>query len=108
MYPIQEGMKVDVGLVIQHSIVHGFEHGVQGLAYPHLITELCHNTKVKQTQNKEVRAPKGVINDAVMVKIWGEGDEAALRLAGVGNLDLGLPMIGLIIWSNTYSISLRM
>ena len=43
MYAIIEGMKIDVGLVIQNSIIHGFEAGIQGFPHPHLITELCRN-----------------------------------------------------------------
>ena len=45
VYAIIEGMKIDVGLVIQHSIVHGFEQGIQG--FLHLITKLCRNSGVK-------------------------------------------------------------
>ena len=44
IYAIQEGLKIDVDLVIQHSIIHGFE---QGLPHPHLILELCRNAGVK-------------------------------------------------------------
>ena len=29
VYVIIEGMKIDVGLVIQNSIIHGFEQGIQ-------------------------------------------------------------------------------
>ena len=34
VYAIMEGMKIDVGLVIQHSIIHGFEHDIQGFPHP--------------------------------------------------------------------------
>ena len=47
VYAIIEGMKIDVGLVIQHSIIHGFEQGIQGFLHPHLIIELCRNAGVK-------------------------------------------------------------
>ena len=47
VYAILEGMKIDVGLVIQHSIIHGFEQGIQGFSHPHLITDLCRDTGVK-------------------------------------------------------------
>ena len=30
VYAIQEGLKIDMGLVIQHSIIHGFKQGIQG------------------------------------------------------------------------------
>ena len=69
VYAILEGMKIDVGLVIQHSIIHGFEQGIQGFPHPYLITKLCRNAGVKWNQKEEVRAPKGVIDDAVVVKI---------------------------------------
>ena len=46
VYAILEGMKIDVGLVIQHSIIHGFEQGIQGFPHSHLITELCRNAGV--------------------------------------------------------------
>ena len=59
VYAIIEGMKIDVGLVIQHSIIHGFEQGIQGFPYPHLITELCRNAGVKWNKKEEVCAPKG-------------------------------------------------
>ena len=69
VYAIIEGMKIDVGLVIQHFIIHGFEQGIQAFSHPHLITELCRNTGVKWNKKEEVRAPKEMIDDAVMVKI---------------------------------------
>ena len=75
VYAIIEGMKIDVGLVIQHSIIHGFEQGIQGFSHPHLITELCHNAGVKWNKKKEVRAPKGVIDDSVVVKIQNDNAE---------------------------------
>ena len=68
VYAILEGMKIDVGLVIQHSIIHGFEQGIQGFPHPHLIIELCRNAGVKWNQKEEVCAPKGIIDDAVVVK----------------------------------------
>ena len=46
VYAIIEGMKIDV-VVIQHSIIHGFEQGIQKFSHLHLITELCRNAEVK-------------------------------------------------------------
>ena len=63
VYAIMEGMKIDVELVIQHSIIHGFDQGIQGFPHPHLITELCKNARVKWNKKEEVRAPKGVIDE---------------------------------------------
>ena len=68
VYAIIEGMKIDVGLVIQNSIIHGFEQGIQGFPHPHLITDLCRNAGVKWNKKEEVCAPKEVIDDAVVVK----------------------------------------
>ena len=82
VYAIIEGMKIDVGLVIQHSIIHGFEQGIQGFPHPHLITKLCRNAGVKWNQKEEVRAPKGVIDDAVVVKIQSDTAEVVPRPAG--------------------------
>ena len=47
VYAIIERMKIDVGLVIQHSIIHGFDQGIQGFSHPHLIIELCRTAGVK-------------------------------------------------------------
>ena len=79
VYTILEGLKINVGLVIQHSIIHGFEQGIQGFSHPHLIIELCHNTRVKWNQKEEVRAPKGIIDDAVVVKIQSDTVEVLPR-----------------------------
>ena len=82
VYAILEGMKIVVGLVIQHSIIHGFEQGIQGFLHPHLIIELCHNVGVKWNKKEEVRAPKGVIDDAVVVKIQSDTTEVVPRPVG--------------------------
>ena len=75
VYAIIEGMKIDVGLVIQSSIIDGFEQSIQGFPYPHLITDLCGNARVKWNKKEEVRAPKGVIDDVVVVKIQSDTAE---------------------------------
>ena len=100
-------MKIDVGLVIQHSIIHGFEQGIQGFSHPHLITKLCRNVGVKWNQKEEVRAPKRLIDDAVVVKIQSDTAEVLPRPVGPSQLDLGLPMIVLITWSSICSPSLH-
>ena len=82
VYAILERMKIDVGLVIQHSIIHGFEQGIQGFSHPHLITELCRNARVKWNQKEEVCAPKGIIDDVVVVKIQSDTVEVLPRPAG--------------------------
>ena len=82
VYAIIEGMKIDVGLVIQHSIIHGFEQGIQGFPHPHLITDLGRNAGVKWNKKKEVRTPKRVIDDAVVVKIQSDNAEVEPRPAG--------------------------
>ena len=82
VYVIIEGMKIDVRLVIQNSIIHGFEQGIQGFSHLHLITDLCRNARVKWNKKEEVRAPKGVIDDAVVVKIQSDTAEVEPRPAG--------------------------
>ena len=89
VYIIIEGMKIDVGLVIQHSIIHGFDQGIQGFdqgiqgfPHPHLITELCKNAGVKWNKKEKVRAPKGVIDDSVVVRIQSDSVKAEPRPAG--------------------------
>ena len=69
IYAILKDMKIDVGLIIQHSIIHGFEKGIQGFLYPHLITDLCANVGVKWNAKEKLQKPKGVIDDSVVVKI---------------------------------------
>ena len=82
VYAIIEGMKIDIGLVIQNSIIHGFEAGIQGFPHPHLITELCKNARVKFNQKEEVKPPKGLIDDSVVVKIQSDNVEGEARPAG--------------------------
>ena len=82
VYAILEGMKIDVGLVIQQSIIHGFEQGIQGFPHSHLITELCRNAEVKWNQKEEVCAPKGIIDDAIVVKIQSDTVEVLPRPVG--------------------------
>ena len=69
IYAILKDMKIDVGLIIQHSIIHGFEKGIHGFSHPHLITDLCANVGVKWNAKEEVRNLKGVIDDSIVVKI---------------------------------------
>ena len=78
-----------MGLVIQHSIIHGFEQGIQGFPHPHLITKLCRNVRVKWNQKEEVCALKGLIDDVVVVKIQGEVFEIVPRPTGPSQPRLG-------------------
>ena len=89
VYAIIEGRKIDVGLVIQNSIIHGFEQGIQGFSHPHFITDLCRNAGVKWNKKEKVRAPKGVIDDAVVVKIQSDTAEVEPRPAGLSQPQLG-------------------
>ena len=59
VYAIQK-KKLDIGLIIHNSIIHGFQIVIQGFAHPNLITELCQQTGVKWN-NKDVRAPKAIM-----------------------------------------------
>ena len=58
IYAILMDMKIDVGLIIQRFIIHGFEKGIQGFPHPHLITNLCVNAGVKWNVKEEVQKPK--------------------------------------------------
>ena len=84
VYAIQENKKIDIGLIIQHSILHGFETAIQGFVHPYLITELCRQAEIKWNKKKELRALKVIIDNALLLKICEDDDEAP-RLAGVGN-----------------------
>ena len=53
-----------------------------GFSHPHLIIELCRNAGVKWNKKKEVHAPIGVIDDAVVVKIQSDTAEVVPRPAG--------------------------
>ena len=57
----------------------------------HLITELCENVRVKWTANEEVRKPKVVIDDAVVVKIHGEDNETVPTPARAGSSNQARP-----------------
>ena len=54
VYAILKRKKIDVGLIIQHLIIHGFEKGIQGFPHPHFITKLCKDAGVKWTSKEEV------------------------------------------------------
>ena len=47
-----------------------------------LVTDLCRNARVKWNKKEEVRAPKRVIDDAVVVKIQSDNAEVEPRPAG--------------------------
>ena len=105
VYAIIEGMKIDVELVIQSSIIHGFEQGIQGFPLPHLITDLCCNARVKWNKKEEVHAPKGVIDDAVVVKIQSDIVEVEPRPARPSQHRLGTVHDPLITWSSICSLN---
>ena len=52
-------------------------------------SDLCRNVGVKWNQKKEVRAPKGVIDDSVVVKIQSDSVEAEPRPTGPSQLRPG-------------------
>ena len=55
-----------------------------------MITKLCQNARVEWTSKEEVRAPKGVIDDAVVMKIH-DDDKAASRPTRVGSISQPRP-----------------
>ena len=87
IYAILKDMTIDVELIIQHSIIHGFEKGIQGFPHPHLIIDLCANAGVKWNVKEEVRKSKGVIDDLVVVKI--QGGDASVDTNSSSQVRLG-------------------
>ena len=69
IYAIQKKKKLDIGLIIQNSIIHGFQTAIQGFAHPYLITELCQQAGVKWNKKEKVRASKAVIDNNLVFKI---------------------------------------
>lgn len=80
-YAIQMGKSVDVGLVIQKSILNALKIAKAGLPHPHLITELCKRVGVEWGEGEELLHPKWAINDKTLdvykVHSTGEGTSGA-------------------------------
>ena len=57
-YAIQMGKSVDVGLVIQRSILNALKIAKAGLPHPHLITELCKRVGVQWGEGEKLLNPK--------------------------------------------------
>ena len=62
-YAIQKGKSVDVGLVIQRSILNALKIAKAGLPHPHLIIDLCKKVGVQWGEGEELLHPKWAIND---------------------------------------------
>ena len=91
VYAILKSKKIDVGLIIQHSIIHEFKKGIQRYSHPHLIIDLCANHGVKWIAKEEVCKPKSVIDDSVVVKIYVEDNEPVPRPVGIGSSSQARP-----------------
>ena len=83
VYAILKKNKLDIGLIIQNSIIHGFWTVIQGFAHPHLITELCQQAGVKWNKKKEVKGHKVVIDNNLVFKIRDDDSEVP-RVADIG------------------------
>ena len=56
---------------------------IQGFAHPHLIIELHQQARVKWNKKEEVRAPKVVIDNTLVLKIRDDDSEAP-RVVDIG------------------------
>ena len=83
VYAIMKKKKLDIGLIIQNSIIHGFQTAIQGFAHLHLITELCQQARVKWNKKEEVKGPKAVIDNNLVFKIRDDDNEVP-RVADIG------------------------
>ena len=83
VYAILKKKKLDIGLIIQNSIIHEFQTTIQGFAHPHLITELCQQERVKWNKKEKVKGPKVVIDNNLVFKIR-DGDSEVPRVVDIG------------------------
>ena len=74
---IQFGKSVDVGLVIQNSIIHGATFLSTSIYHPLLITMLCKNAGILWTTDEEVQQPKRIIGNNLIRNMKDESSEAA-------------------------------
>ena len=86
-YAIQKGKSVNVGLVIQRSILNALKIAKAGLPHPLLIIDLCKEAWVQWGKGEELLHPKWAINDKSLdvYKVYsgGEGTNGAgFSLAG--------------------------
>ena len=61
--------------------MQGFQSAFSRFSHPHLITNLCKQVKVKWNKKEELRAPKEIIDNALVYKIK-EDNEEVPRAAG--------------------------
>ena len=62
-YAIQIGKSIDVGLIIQRSILKALKTPKAGLPHPHLVFELCKATGVQWVKGEELLHPKRAIDN---------------------------------------------
>ena len=65
-YAIQKGKSMDIGLVIQRSILNALKIAKAGLPHPHLIINLCKRAGVQWGEGEELLHPKWVIIDKTL------------------------------------------
>ena len=75
-YAIQKGKSMDVGLVIQRSILNSLKIAKVGLPHPHLITDLCKRAGVQWGESEKLLHPKWTINDKTLdvYKVYASGE----------------------------------
>ena len=63
IYAIQMGKSIDVGLIIQKSILKALKILKAGLPHPHLVFELCKAPRVQWVEGEELLHPNGAIDN---------------------------------------------
>ena len=62
-YAIQIGKSIDVGLIVQRSILKALKTPKAGLPHPYLVFELCKTAGVQWVEGEELLHPKGAIDN---------------------------------------------
>ena len=64
-HAIQIGKSIDVGLIIQRSILKALKTPKAGLPHPHLVFELFKTVRVRWVEGEELLHPKRAINNKI-------------------------------------------
>ena len=87
-YATQLGKLVDMGQVIQDSILHGSTPQQPGFITPHI--DLCKKARVKWTLEEEVLQCKQIIDDDLISSMKDTDDASATNQAPSAKEELGL------------------
>ena len=64
-YAIQIGKSIDVGMIIQRSILKALKTPKVGLPHPHLVFDLCKAAGVQWVEGEELLHPKGEMDNKI-------------------------------------------